>query len=439
MINIDIIGGGPAGLASAYFAKMNGIPFQLFESGSKVGGNCKTLEFDGCKYDVGAHRFHNKNRIATDTVKRLLGNDLLSVTAPSKISWHGKMINFPLEPVSFIKSFNRSDIYKIIKENLFKIFLHSANIDNFRDLAYRQYGKTISDIFLISYTEKLWGISSDLLHHNVSGDRLKNLNLLTILKSLINPNSKNTKHLEGQFYYPKKGYGQIFDKIETYISDHINYNSSIEKILHHNGQIKEIELPGSIKHKVNNLFSTLPIDNFINSLDPKPPKEIMNNIHSFTFRNLRLAIITLKTDRFSNNASIYYPEKNVPFTRIYEPKNRSIDMAPKNKTCIIVEVPCSKEDKYYTMKENEFLDQIKSLLISNNIINESIFMKSSSLIMQNAYPLITTKSQKILNDVIHYLNSFNNLSIIGRNAQFKYLHTHHLFEIAHHRINHLLK
>ena len=106
MINIDIIGGGPAGLASAYFAKMNGIPFQLFESGSKVGGNCKTLEFDGCKYDVGAHRFHNKDRIATDTVKRLLGNDLLSVTAPSKISWHGKMINFPLEPVSFIKSFN---------------------------------------------------------------------------------------------------------------------------------------------------------------------------------------------------------------------------------------------------------------------------------------------------------------------------------------------
>ena len=89
MINIDIIGGGPAGLASAYFAKKNKIPFQLFESGSKVGGNCKTLEFDGCRYDVGAHRFHNKNKIATDTVKSLLGKDLLSVVAPSKISCRG--------------------------------------------------------------------------------------------------------------------------------------------------------------------------------------------------------------------------------------------------------------------------------------------------------------------------------------------------------------
>ena len=439
MINIDIIGGGPAGLASAYFAKKNKIPFQLFESGSKVGGNCKTLEFDGCRYDVGAHRFHNKNKIATDTVKSLLGKDLLSVVAPSKISWEDKMINFPLEPVSFIKTFNRSDIYKIIKENLFKIFRYSANIDNFRELAYRQYGKTISDIFLISYTEKLWGISSDLLHHKVSGDRLKNLNLLTILKSLINPNSKNIKHLEGQFFYPKKGYGQIFDKIENYISDHINYNSSIEKILHQNGKINQIVISGSIKHKVSNLFSTLPIDNFINMLDPKPPKEIINNIHAFTFRELRLAIFTLKTDRFSNNASIYFPENNVPFTRIYEPKNRSKYMGAKNKTCIVIEVPCSKEDKYYTMKENEFLDQIKSLLISNKIINKSMFNKSSSLIMPNAYPLITTKSQKSLSKIISYLGSFNNLNIIGRNAQFEYLHTHHLFEIAHRRIDNLLK
>ena len=65
MKRIDILGAGPAGLAAAHFAKKNNIPFQLYESQSKIGGNCKTFEFNGCKYDTGAHRFHNKNNIAT--------------------------------------------------------------------------------------------------------------------------------------------------------------------------------------------------------------------------------------------------------------------------------------------------------------------------------------------------------------------------------------
>ena len=130
MKRIDILGAGPAGLAAAHFAKKNNIPFQLYESESKIGGNCKTFEFDGCKYDTGAHRFHNKNNIATQTVKDLIGDDLISVVAPSKIYWQEKMINFPLDPVSVIKNFKTSTIFKIIAENLLNIFKIDKSWEN---------------------------------------------------------------------------------------------------------------------------------------------------------------------------------------------------------------------------------------------------------------------------------------------------------------------
>ena len=435
MKRIDILGAGPAGLAAAHFAKKNNIPFQLYESESKIGGNCKTFEFDGCKYDTGAHRFHNKNNIATQAVKDLIGDDLISVVAPSKIYWQEKMINFPLDPVSIIKNFKTSTIFKIIIENLLNIFKRSLSINSFRDSAYRKYGKTISEIFLISYTEKLWGTSSDLLDHKVSGDRLKNLNLLSVFKSLINPSKQNTKHYEGEFLYPKYGYGQIFEVIGNKIKDHIFCDSAIEKIYHKNGLIKELVLSGNKKIKTDNILSTLPIDYFSKCLDPLPPNEIIDYAKSLSFRNLRLAIFTLGINRFSKNASIYFPEKNLPFTRIYEPKNRSIHMAPKNKTCIVVEVPYDKDDIYHTAREDNFLDQIKSLLIKHNIINKSYFINSTSLIMPNAYPVLTTSSQKKLEKINAYFDTFNNLKFIGRNAQFKYLHTHHLFKIAHNTIN----
>ena len=63
MEKVHILGGGPAGLAVAYFAKIKKIPFSIYESKNSVGGNCRTLVFDDCNFDTGAHRFHNKNKI----------------------------------------------------------------------------------------------------------------------------------------------------------------------------------------------------------------------------------------------------------------------------------------------------------------------------------------------------------------------------------------
>ena len=49
---LSIIGGGPAGLASAYFANKKGLKFELFENNSEVGGNCKTIEHKNFKFDL---------------------------------------------------------------------------------------------------------------------------------------------------------------------------------------------------------------------------------------------------------------------------------------------------------------------------------------------------------------------------------------------------
>ena len=55
--------------------------------------------------------------------------------------------------------------------------------------------------------------------------------------------------------------------------------------------------------------------------------------------HLKLCAIFLDIERCSDNASIYFPSKDIPFTRLYEPKNRSNYMAPKRQTCIVVEFP----------------------------------------------------------------------------------------------------
>ena len=79
-------------------------------------------------------------------------------TENSKLNFENKYINFPIEFFNVLGSLDLSTILKIISENTVKQFYPSKKIDNFRDFAYRSYGRTLADLFLINYTEKLWGI-----------------------------------------------------------------------------------------------------------------------------------------------------------------------------------------------------------------------------------------------------------------------------------------
>ena len=93
---IDILGGGPAGLSVAYFARKKGYDICIYEGSSTIGGNCRTIKMGEYRFDTGAHRFHDKIPSITEEVKKLMGDDLKKINAPSKIYFDGRMIDFPL-------------------------------------------------------------------------------------------------------------------------------------------------------------------------------------------------------------------------------------------------------------------------------------------------------------------------------------------------------
>ena len=147
-MDIKIIGGGPAGLAVAYYAKKRNLSFQVYESSNLVGGNCRTVSFDQFKYDLGAHRFHDKDENVTKEIKELMGDNLIKVDSPSKIYYEGKMVNFPLEFSNIFQIFDYSQILKIFMENLYYRMKVNKTPRNFKELAYQNYGKTLSNLFL---------------------------------------------------------------------------------------------------------------------------------------------------------------------------------------------------------------------------------------------------------------------------------------------------
>ena len=434
-MDIKIIGAGPAGLSVAYYAKKRNLPFQVFESSDRVGGICKTEIIDQFKYDLGAHRFHDKDEKVTESIKELLGEKLKKVNAPSKIYYREKMVNFPLELSNIFQIFSYPQIVKVFIENIFNHIKVNKIPKNFRELAYQTYGKTLSNLFLINYTEKLWGEDSNNLDPSISGDRLKNLNLEAVITSTFKNGSMDAKHLDGSFYYPQDGFGDIFEAIKNFIGvKHIEFNSKIIGIIHDGRKIKNIDLFNKDTLDIDHLFCTLPLNILINILYPSPPKEIIDIVNQIQFRSLRLCVFTLDQMIFSENASIYFPDSKFPFSRIYEPKNRSKAMAPIGKTCIVIEVPCNSNDSIYQLSEYEFIKHIKSILINNNIIDSNNIINSTTKKIEYAYPILSIGLKDNINKVLSYLDQFKNFHLIGRSAQFKYLHTHDLFKYANNQV-----
>ncbi|MBA66142.1 MAG: hypothetical protein CMG55_10115 [Candidatus Marinimicrobia bacterium] len=421
-LHLDILGAGPAGLGVGYFAKKNKIPVSIYELSNRVGGNCKTIIKGDFRYDTGAHRLHDKHHYVTSEIKTLLGNELSKINVPSKIFHKGSLIDFPLNVTNLVENLCPQDLLKIGFENIMNIFKRSRGVTTFKQLAYQNYGKTLSELFLINYTQKLWGCSANILDPSISGSRLKNLTFTSLIKTLITDRS-DSSHLDGSFFYPQYGFGTIFDKMSEFIGlGNIVLNSKITKLKHDGNKINEIQYNGKDFVEPGVVINTLPINILVDIFDPSPPAEVINTLNAIEFRDVRLCIIYLDVPKFSDNASIYFPESKFIFNRIYEPKNRSLMMAPKNKTCIVVET--SNKRGEFSLSDKKYFKTIESSLIEEGLIRKSEIFDYEVGHIPNAYPVLKVGAYKKIKTALSYFSSFDNHILHGRNAEFKYIHTH---------------
>ena len=425
--HISILGGGPAGLTAGYYAKIHQIPFTIYEAEDKIGGMCKTVQHGEFFYDVGAHRFHDKIKAITDQIKTLLGKDLQQITIPSQIYSKNQLIDFPLSPLNLFKNLGPVKIGKAAYSLFLSRLFQKKSFENFEKYANYKYGPVIAEQFLLNYSEKLWGIPCRQLAPDVSGKRLKGLSLQAFLTETIFGGKTKTKHLDGSFYYPKYGNGMITDRLAEFCgNENIRLNSRVTKIFHTDGKINAIEINNKEKVGLDFVINTLPISTFVKIMFPQVPDEIVHAADELFFQNLLLVILFINKNSVTKHGTIYFPEPEFPFTRVFEPKNRSRYMSPPGKTSLVTEIPWSDRDKKY-INEKDIIETVITKLKQIGWIDDKDIIESRAQYVYNAYPVLTTVHQEKLAKIFEFLRPFN-ATHIGRNAQFRYTHLHDMIK-----------
>jgi len=429
--HISILGGGIAGLSAGYFAGKKGLPFTVYESKQIVGGNCLTLKHQDFLYDSGAHRFHDKDALMTQELKNLLGEELQEIQAPSQIYYRGTYIDFPLTPLDLMLKLGLMTLSKATFDLVKARMARRAIREDFEGFAVHTYGKTIAELFLLGYTRKLWGIPPNELSPVTSGGRLKGLTISTFLHETFGGNKRTTKHLDGSFYYPRQGIQVIPQRLaESCGNSRILTDSRISRIFHDYGRIHAIEVNGRDRIETSWVVNTLPLNLFLDLLESRPPQEIVSLTKALRYRDLLLIAFFLRRPSVSKNASIYFPDPRLPFARIYEPKNRSGLMAPADKTALIVEYPCQRNDQTWICADSQLIAAARSHLVRIGLVKEADILDGVVTRMEYAYPVIEKGTEERKKRIFGFLQGFENLKSSGRGALFEYIHIHDIMRIS---------
>jgi protoporphyrinogen oxidase len=443
--NTLILGGGPAGMACAMELHNAGKISTIIEKDVKIGGLAKTLEFKEDNFlfrtDIGPHRFFSKNKYLYDFIENLLNERWIVVKRQTRQFIDGKFYDYP---INAMQAFRNIGLFRAMGMGfsyfnaIIKYRLFNKKIISFEDYIISNFGKKLGEFNMLNYTQKIWGISCKKIHPDWAEQRIKGLNLRSALMDAIfkKKDKEGPKSLVDQFYYPQYGTGLIYDTIAKKIKDRgsdIQTNSFPVKIKHNDSKITELELDINGERKVvhpDNVVSSIPINEFIKLLSPKPPKEVEEAVNGLKWRAQVYLFITLDKEKITDDNWIYFPNTEIPFGRLAEMKNFSKDMSPKNKTSLFVEFFVTEGDNIWNMEKDELFslamkhfEKLK-LFSKKEVRNYYVFKKT------HVYPVYDLHYPKHLAVIKKYLDKFENLFYIGRPGRFQYTNQDHSLEMG---------
>lgn len=473
-----IIGAGPAGLTAAYeLLKNTDILPIIFEESDFIGGISRTAQYKGNRMDIGGHRFFSKidrvnelwqelmpvqgkpsfDDIKTGTEKELAENGpdpekedkvLLIRNRVSRIYYLRKFFDYPisLKPETFINmGFTRT-----LKAGFG--YIHSCFFkkeeDSLENFYINRFGRPLYEMFFEDYTEKLWGINPSKISADWGAQRVKGLSLTkAVLNVITKPFRKDGKvetSLIEQFFYPKKGPGQLWETLAAEIEKKggkILKNHRVVTLEKECGKISRIgvEHNGEIKrYKADYFISTMPVKDLVTGMGDSVPEDVRKIAEELPYRDfitVGLLVNRLKLENKTDRKTlggivpdcwIYIQERDVKIGRLQIFNNWSPYMAkdPENTVWVGLEYFCNEGDTLWNMSDGEFIDFACDELQKIGIIDKEDILDATRIKVKKAYPAYFG-TYKDFGKVREYLDKIENLYCIGRNGMHRYNNMDH--------------
>ena len=434
--HILILGAGLSGLGAAYkLALDKKAVVTVIDQNEAVGGLSGSFQISGLTVDYGSHRLHPAcDPEILEDIKSLLGDELLDRPRHGRIRLRKRWIHFPLKPFNLAFSVSPGFLANVMYDVVAKLFKRKAVLsegETFASILESGLGSTICREFYFPYTHKIWGLSPEELspiqaYRRVSSNTLNKM-FLKIISAL--PGFKSSG--SGRFYYPAGGFGQIsksfyHEALKVGVEFHLG--SSMKNLTLNEDTIDTVCIDNGgkeVTYQADYVWSTIPVTSLVQSLRPSAPDPVICASQAIRYRGMILIYLLLEQHQFSEYDAHYFPEADIPITRLSEPKNYNNTKEPQNRTVLCAEFPCSITDPEWNMTDEELSKLILHSLESAAIPVKAPILSVATRRFTNAYPLYLRGYDVHFNEIDNWLSQLKNLLTLGRQGLFVHDNSHH--------------
>ena len=319
------------------------------------------------------------------------------------------------------------------------------------DFFINRFGRELYQTFFKSYTEKVWGTPCSEISAEWGKQRIKGLSVWKAIAHVIGRKSsrrdpanvaqKGTEtSLIEKFMYPKYGPGQMWEEVAQQViarGGQILTNHRVDCIEHDGDSViavcaTRLDTGEKCRFEGHYVLSTMPVKELIASLVPAAPAEVRQIGDGLVYRDFITVGILCKQLQIRDAAQqavrdnwIYIQEPDVLVGRLQVFNNWSPYLvADPSTTWIGLEYFCNESDALWKKTDAEIAALAVQELESMNIVARQDVLDSTVIRVPKAYPAYFGTYGRF-EEIIRYVDGFENLFLMGRNGMHKYNNQDH--------------
>lgn len=466
--DVMVLGGGPAGVATALEVAERGLRVVLLERAPTTGGMAGSFEVDGVRVDHGSHRLHPVAPAEVmDRLRALLGEDLQVRRRRGRLRLAGTWTDFPVRPADLARSMPPSWLARVATDTALgplrrRRRSRSAEPASYAASLRSSLGPTVYESLYAPYAEKLWGlpgedIDPEQARVRVSADTVPKVAARVLRASGRrladrSPAAARRRHAGdtpapgANFLYPRSGFGQITEALEAAArraGAEIRTGTSVTAIAPGRapGAPVRVRTGDGSRWQACQVFSTLPIPLLARLCEPLPPEGVLGDARALRFRAMLLVYLThhgvpaaagagSPVVRWSPYDAHYLPEKGTPISRISEPANyRDSADDPTDRSVICAEIPCTTGDLLWNATEQQL-----AALVHRAVADCDLPPLRADRVevrrLPSVYPVYEHGFAERLAHLEAWADGLPGVTTLGRSGLFAHDNTHHALVMA---------
>jgi protoporphyrinogen oxidase len=436
-----ILGAGVAGLTAAYSLQRLGEHDPLVvEKSSFPGGLAATMEWQGCRMDLGPHRIHTVYPHAKELIQTLVGDDLVVCKRTSQIYLRGKWMDYPPRIGEMLVKLGPGTALKLaasavpgkLKGLLAKLAKRPPR--SYGDYLERRFGRALRDLIFDPFALKVYREEAEDLDEMVARVRLASQGLFSVLWEALTGRRKSAVK---SFLYPNQGMGLISARLCERIRDGgglILFENTPVRIRHTGGLVRSVELgtqDGSRQSvETTRLISTIPLEVLLDLLEPKPPASVKAAVENLAYADSFLVYTLVNRQPLTPNCWMYFPGDEVIFSRVFELFHFSPTLVPEGLSCLCAEIPARPTDPVQFVGHEELKERVWEGFQKTGMARNAERLDQVVIKIPRAYPIYRRGYRNELKEVLDYLAGLGNLISTGRHGLFHYNNSDHSMEMG---------